>query len=152
MQLSRVKAVIAAAAALVAAMVGAAWSVWSDSKPATMDAADIKSVEKGRTLYAKECAACHGANLEGQPNWRFRAASGRMPAPPHDPSGHTWHHGDQVLFNITKYGPAAYPSGYVTDMPAFADRLSDHEIAAIIAYIKSTWPNEIQARQRQASH
>jgi len=149
---SKVKAGIAVGTLLVAIMLGTGWSTWSDSKPVTMDAADIKSVEKGRTLYARECASCHGASLEGQPNWRFRTANGRMPAPPHDPSGHTWHHGDQVLFNITKLGPAAYPSGYATDMPAFADRLSDHEIAAIIAYIKSTWPKDIQARQMQASH
>ncbi len=67
--------------------------------------------------------------------------NGRMPAPPHDESGHTWHHPDEVLFTITKYGlvPPYAPRGYQSDMPAFADRLSDDEIRAVLAYIESHW-------------
>jgi mono/diheme cytochrome c family protein len=72
-----------------------------------------------------------------------------MPAPPHDASGHTWHHPDSVLFRITKFGPAAYPEGFQTDMPAFEKTLSDSQIAAILAYIKSTWPPEVQRRQNR---
>jgi hypothetical protein len=48
--------------------------------------------------------ALPGANLEGQPNWKERQANGRLPAPPHDASGHTWHHPDAQLFGITKQG------------------------------------------------
>jgi len=59
-------------------------------------------VALGRGVYAAQCARCHGANLEGQPNWQERQANGMMPAPPHDPSGHTWHHPDAALFGITK--------------------------------------------------
>ena len=33
--------------------------------------------------------------------------SGRMPAPPHDASGHTWHHRDDVLFRLVKEGVTA---------------------------------------------
>lgn len=72
---------------------------------------EAAQVDTGRRLYAAHCAACHGANLEGQANWRTRLANGRLPAPPHDASGHTWHHSDQVLLDITKKGPAAYPAG-----------------------------------------
>jgi mono/diheme cytochrome c family protein len=95
----------------------------------------------GQRLYAQHCAACHGARLEGQPNWRQRMPNGRMPAPPHDESGHTWHHTDRVLFAITKHGlvPPYAPRGYESDMPAFADTLSDGEILAILAYISSHW-------------
>lgn len=112
-----------------------------------IDHTDQKQVERGRRLYAGSCASCHGASLEGQPNWQRRLPNGRMPAPPHDAAGHTWHHADSVLFAITKRGPAAYPEGHLTDMPAFGQRLSDSEIAAILAYIKSTWPPDIRARQ-----
>ncbi|UYN94520.1 MAG: cytochrome c [Enhydrobacter sp.] len=138
------------------AAVGVAAAVWyfgSDREAAaTMDPRDGRAVALGKQVYARECASCHGVNLEGQPDWRVRLANGRMPAPPHDVSGHTWHHSDRVLFDITKRGPAAYPAGYVTDMPAYAERLSDREIAAVIAYIKSTWPADILSRQQRATH
>ena len=96
----------------------------------------------GEKIYAQHCAACHGANLEGQPNWRERMANGRMPAPPHDESGHTWHHTDEVLFGITKQGlvPGKYaPPGYQSDMPAFGGTLSDAEIRAVLAFIQGHW-------------
>ena len=71
------------------------------------DAGDAKLVAEGRAVYAKHCAECHGAKLEGQPNWQTRNPGGTFPAPPHDPSGHTWHHPDRVLFAITKEAASA---------------------------------------------
>ena len=50
---------------------------------------DPAVVARGKTVYDQHCASCHGAKLEGQPDWRHRLPNGRMPAPPHDPSGHT---------------------------------------------------------------
>jgi mono/diheme cytochrome c family protein len=119
--------------------------------PPLIDHTNAQLVDMGRHLYATGCASCHGANLEGQENWAVRRPDGKLPAPPHDQSGHTWHHRDRVLFDITKRGPAAYPAGYATDMPAFGDRLSDQEIAAIVAYIKSTWPKDILERQQRSN-
>jgi mono/diheme cytochrome c family protein len=106
-----------------------------EPKPQTADLA------LGEKLYAQHCAACHGAKLEGQPDWRRRMPNGRMPAPPHDESGHTWHHTDSVLFGITKNGltPPYAPPNYESDMPAFAGKLSDEEIRAVLAYIESHW-------------
>lgn len=93
----------------------------------------------------QHCASCHGAKLEGQPNWQKKLPNGRFPAPPHDDSGHTWHHTDEVLFGITKHGPVPpyAPKGYETDMPAFAGKLSDDEIRAVLAYIASNWSGEV---------
>ncbi len=119
-------------------------------KPPIVDHTNARMVEIGRRIYTAECASCHGVNLEGQPNWQVRLANGKLPAPPHDPSGHTWHHSDKVLFDITKKGPASYPDGYQTDMPAFGGRLSGDQIAAVLAFIKSTWPTEILQRQPKA--
>ena len=84
--------------------------------------------------------------LEGQPNWRAKLPNGRMPAPPHDDSGHTWHHPDEVLFGITKHGlvPPYAPPGYESDMPGFAGKLSDQEIRAVLAYIASHWSSEVR--------
>ena len=96
-------------------------------------------IETGAEVYAESCASCHGAKLEGQPDWRRRNEDGRMPAPPHDDNGHTWHHADRDLFTITKRGVGAVVPGYESDMPGFEGSLSDEEIAAVLAYIKSNW-------------
>jgi mono/diheme cytochrome c family protein len=57
-----------------------------------------RDIVAGQSLYADSCASCHGANLEGQPNWQSPNADGVLPAPPHDRTGHTWHHDDELLF------------------------------------------------------
>ena len=116
------------------------------------DPTELSRVSQGNELYTEHCAACHGVNLEGEPNWTKRKANGALPAPPHDPSGHTWHHSDEVLLKLTKYGPRIFAGlDYVTDMPAYQNILSDDEILMIIAFIKSTWPAEIlDAQQRMA--
>lgn len=91
---------------------------------------------------------CHGANLEGQPDWMERKPNGRLPAPPHDVTGHTWHHPDQQLTLITKKGLSAVVPGYESDMPAFERVLTDEQIAAVLSFIQSTWPPDIRERQR----
>lgn len=114
------------------------------------DPENQEQVAHGAKVYAVACASCHGADLEGQPDWQVRKEDGRLPAPPHDESGHTWHHADKLLFEITKFGPAALVSGdYQSDMIPFEDSLTDEEIWASIAFIKSQWPEAI--RQRQAA-
>ena len=114
------------------------------------DVSNLQLVELGQQVYRTRCAACHGANLEGQPNWEQELPTGGRPAPPHDASGHTWHHDDQSLFTTVKYGgQATSPPGYKSNMPAFGDSLSDNEIWAVLAFIKSTWPPDIQAAQQQ---
>ena len=115
------------------------------------DPRDAARVARGSDVYAQHCSACHGAQLEGQPNWRYRLPTGRMPAPPHDESGHSWHHPDRVLFEITKNGlvPPLAPKDYASDMPAFGATLSDDEIWAVLAYIKSHWKaREVLAARR----
>jgi mono/diheme cytochrome c family protein len=115
-----------------------------DATRSWADSTDGALVARGEKLYIEHCAVCHGARLEGQPNWRSRSANGRLPAPPHDESGHTWHHADDVLFRITKHGlvPPYAPDGYESDMPAFAGRLADRDIWAVLAYIKSHWKSD----------
>lgn len=137
-------------AAAFAFLVGAiAVALWNEGKsPADPD--DGRQVAQGKGVYDGHCAACHGVKLEGQPNWRDKLPTGRMPAPPHDASGHTWHHPDAVLFGITKNGliPGRYaPPKYESDMPAFGGTLSDEEILAVLAFIKSSWPEKIRRAQ-----
>ncbi len=112
----------------------------------------VENSTEGRQLYLDNCAACHGETLEGQPQWRERLPNGRMPAPPHDETGHTWHHSDDQLFRITHDGVAAIVGGdYESDMPAFGDTMTDDEIWAVLDYIKSTWPGRERDYQAQRS-
>jgi mono/diheme cytochrome c family protein len=107
----------------------------------------------GAALYAEHCALCHGAALEGAPDWQSPGPDGIYPAPPHDATGHTWHHGDALLFDYVRRGGAAVladagVAGFNSGMPAFGDTLDDDDIRAVIDYIKSTWPEPIRAIQR----
>jgi mono/diheme cytochrome c family protein len=139
---------LGSALVLCAVAAAIAYRLWSQGGAGGSDADSPELVALGQKLYSKTCASCHGETLEGQPDWRIRQADGRLPAPPHDETGHTWHHPDDQLFAMTKFGPAAFAGldDYKTDMPAFEDVLSDEEIRAVLAYIKSTWPAEIRAR------
>jgi mono/diheme cytochrome c family protein len=118
--------------------------------PLRADPSNAAQIAVGQAVYAQHCAACHGANLEGQPDWQKRLPSGSFPAPPHDATGHTWHHPDQYLFETTKYGWQRFaPPGYQSVMQGFQDVLSDAEIWAVLAYIKSHWPPAIRAQQER---
>jgi mono/diheme cytochrome c family protein len=120
-----------------------------EEPPAT---ASVDQIGLGQELYAEYCSSCHGVELQGQPDWQTRRADGTLPAPPHDETGHTWHHPDQQLFAITKLGTAALVGpDYKTDMRGFGDVLNDAEIRAILAYIKSRWPEEIRRRQAEVT-
>ncbi len=135
----RLSPVLTALAGLAIAGASAA-----DQQPEGSDA------ERGGGLYAENCASCHGASLEGQPDWRTPDENGIMPAPPHDRTGHTWHHHDGMLFDYTKFGGQITlekmgVTGVTSGMPGYEDSLSDQDIWDILAFIKSNWP----ARERQ---
>ncbi len=134
------------------AVVALAWALpWLNDATTTSDAS-ATTFALGKKLYAERCASCHGSRLEGQADWKSPLPSGRLPAPPHDASGHTWHHSDGVLFRVTRDGPAAVVGGgYESDMPAFGNILSDEDILAVLAFIKSTWPERQRAYQAELS-
>lgn len=110
----------------------------------------------GARIYAENCASCHGANGEGQANWKTPDADGTLRAPPHDVTGHTWHHADSMLFDYSKYGGAAWLekngiTGVKSGMPAFKDILSDEEIRQVLGFIKSLWPEKPANYQKRLS-
>ena len=134
--------VLAGAAVLVAAVLR------DTASPLRLRPDDPEVVARGARIYTQHCASCHGARLEGQPDWRVRGPDGRLPAPPHDAGGHTWHHPDEMLFRITKFGVAraANLKDYASAMPAYEGVLADDEIVAVLSWIKSRWPAEIRVR------
>lgn len=162
MILHRFKSLRFAAAILALAGVAAAFFGWRSadllrSPVGLLRPDDTVMLKQGALIYQASCASCHGVKLEGQANWRERGPDGRLPAPPHDETGHTWHHPDDVLIQLTKEGvaKAAGLPDYVSNMPAFGDSLSDADIVAVLSWIKSQWPSEIRSQHdelnRQAS-
>jgi mono/diheme cytochrome c family protein len=118
-----------------------------------IDAGDADLVIEGRKVYEANCANCHGFGLEGQPDWDRRGPDGVLPAPPHNETGHTWHHPDAVLFATVKLGGQAFmPQGVLSGMPAYKDILDDREIEASLAYIKSRWPSKIRRKQEMRTN
>jgi mono/diheme cytochrome c family protein len=135
-------------------VVGGLGLAWADFAAPLTTAADFPvDIVAGKALYLKSCASYHGANLEGQDDWQSPGEDGRLKAPPHDETGHTWHHPDSLLFTYTKLGGketlAAQGMDFDSGMPGFGDQLSDPEIWNIIAYIKSTWPDRARTTQAE---
>ena len=116
------------------------------------DPDDGRLVAEGEKVYVQYCASCHGRELEGQRNWQTALPSGVFPAPPHDETGHTWHHSDRTLFEYTKFGGRGFVGeAGKSGMPGFGALLDDRQIWASLAYIKSTWPDEIRKHQARIS-
>lgn len=91
----------------------------------------------GQEIFASTCAACHGAGGEGVEDWMQRDEDGRLPPPPLNGEGHTWHHSDGVLYGIVSEGGLGLGSG--SNMPGFKDVLTREEIIAVLEYVKTLW-------------
>ncbi len=144
--------VCAALGGYIAGLLGYAY--FSPVATDRIDADSPALVASGRAVYAAHCAACHGAYLEGQPNWRRPGPDGRLPAPPHDESGHTWHHADAELIRVVQHGLVVgvdRPPGYQGNMPAFGQVLTQADIVAVLSFIKSTWSFDYRAWQERAN-
>ena len=140
---------LAISAALVLAA-PAGWLVLRE--PARIDPGDATQVARGAPIYAESCAACHGAQLQGEADWQTTNEDGTYRAPPHTEDGHTWHHADTLLFNYVKLGGAELfkdTPNYPSAMPGFGDTLSDRDIRDVLAFVKSNWPERAQAYQRE---
>ena len=92
----------------------------------------------GQAVYESNCASCHGPQGEGQPNWKEPGEDGKLPAPPHDSTGHTWHHPDGVLLKSIAQGSGMPNSA----MPVYEGQLTPDEMEATLAYIKTFWGKE----------
>ena len=111
-----------------------------------------ETITLGKAVYADNCASCHGENLEGEAEWKQQNEDSSFRSPPHTADGHTWHHADSVLIAAIKEGGARFEGvniGGSSNMPAFAETLTDEEITAVLAFIKSNWPEDVRGLQRQ---
>jgi mono/diheme cytochrome c family protein len=103
--------------------------------------------ESGQQLYNTNCLSCHGGPAGG--------SMSDMP-PRHNANGHTWHHPDCQLIDIVLNGSGEMGEMMrrmmgkpdTPSMPAFRDRLTEEEVRAILAYIRTWWTED--QRQTQA--
>ncbi len=91
----------------------------------------------GQEVFASTCALCHGSEGEGVDNWRVRDDDGRLPPPPLNGEGHTWHHSDGALYGIVSEGGLGI--GFGSNMPSFKDELSREEIISVLEFVKTLW-------------
>ena len=124
---------------------------------ASDDASTSAVLEEGREVYAATCAACHGAEGEGQPEWHVVKADGTLPAPPLNGDGHTWHHADGELYRVVSEGGQILEDpglDFKSAMPAFGEQLGHSEIVAVLTYLKSLWGDKtsrgLSIRESQA--
>ena len=113
---------------------------------------EARRIEAGRRIYQSQCASCHGPRAEGAPNWQQPDTQGELPAPPHDPQGHTWRHGDGMLYRIVRDGwRDPFNKTPRLTMPPFDQTLSHKEIRSVIDYLKTLWTAEQRRFQRRES-
>ncbi len=144
------RCVLISGAMLVAGIVGSLMVYAYGSREPEIDPGDEALVALGNSVYDVYCVDCHGAELQGAPNWGEPLPDGGLLPPPHDMSGHTWHHADAQLLAIVKQGgQSEAPADLSSNMPAFETILNDQQIAAVIAYIQSSWPAEVFGDRRR---
>lgn len=108
---------------------------------------DPDRVAYGGERYQQHCASCHRPDLSGDPDWKTPNDDDSFRPPPHDSSGHTWHHPDRVLIEIIRDG-SDFPQ---SRMPSFGDKLTDDDIEAILDFFKDNWGPEERAYQKQVT-
>ncbi len=125
---------------------------WADAGATPALSRGLDPITAGRAIYRQNCASCHGIHGEGAPNWERPDALGEMPPPPHNASGHTWKHGDGMLYRLVHDGwRDPFNKTNRLTMPSFGTQLTPLEIRSVIGYIKTMWTPEQSAFQRTES-
>ncbi len=103
------------------------------------DSAEL--IARGGELFTRRCAICHGNDLEGKSH---EIGSGERRRTVKVPSLRErrwrWLDPQTAISNIVKHGEKKHPlPSSEFKMPAFGIVLSDDDIAAVAAYLKSIW-------------
>lgn len=139
---------------------GIVWTLTAREYPPG-DPGDADQIELGKAVYGRDCARCHGDDLGGEFGWLRKENPGDLTeselelvlesiddkAPAHDGDSMTWRHSDEKIFSIIKDGPEIALAKKNSRMPGFQSRLEDHEIWAVVAFLKSHWMSSEEAAQ-----
>lgn len=125
--------------ALAAAWQAAYLPAAEADKPYNAEAAKLKNpvvsspetMEKGKALYRRHCASCHGAGGKGDGG---QALSGGEPS---DLTDDAWDTGstDGEIFVVIRDGLSA-------DMLAYKDKLKDEQMWQVVVYLRSLGPKQ----------
>lgn len=111
--------------------------LWSARVPHGGGSPAATGAPQGRALYDAHCAVCHGLTGKGdgpgarvirQPMRDFSDPAAMQPV------------ADQFLFDMIKNGSSQF--GRSNAMPAWGMKLSDREIRAVVAHIRSLAPGK----------
>ncbi|MAC82710.1 MAG: cytochrome C oxidase Cbb3 [Arcobacter sp.] len=97
-----------------------------------------EQVNFGKTVFANNCAVCHGYNAEKTINWKKTLPDSSYPPPPLNDKAHAWHHPKWQLMQIITEGGKPYDG----NMPPFKNKLTKKEKEATIAYFQSFWDDK----------
>jgi mono/diheme cytochrome c family protein len=89
----------------------------------------------GEQVYGNKCAACHQLTGQGLPGV-FPPLKGSPVVTAGDPTEHI----HAVLRGLS--GKTIGGVAYAAAMPAFADQLSNEEVAAVLSYERTSWGNQ----------
>jgi mono/diheme cytochrome c family protein len=113
-------------------------SAASSAAPAQSAGAQTGISTAGSSIYAANCASCHGANGQGAPGVFPPLAANSMV------TGDT-----KKLIHIVKYGLSGKidvaGKSYNGMMPAWSPQLSDGAISAVLTHIRLSWGNNAGA-------
>jgi len=101
-----------------------------------------EQLSRGKIIFAKNCAVCHGNNAEATPDWKTPNAQGHYPPPPLNGTAHAWHHPLSILVRTIYTGGA--PVG--GQMPAFKNQLNETDMVDVMAYFQSYWSDDVYQR------
>jgi copper transport protein len=96
-----------------------------------------QSIAIGRSLYAQNCAQCHGIKGDGR-----GPLADEMEVPPADFRIHVPFHSDEFFFNVIS-------NGLGDIMPAWSTQFSEEEIWHLINFLKSEYGIEAREKERR---
>lgn len=105
---------------LVLGIIASSYALATDAAP------NLKStyVADGAAIYQAKCSTCHGKDGRGIPNWRAKGQ------PDFTDAGWQKARSDAQIAETTKNGKGKF-------MPAFKAKLTDEEIAAVVARVRA---------------
>ncbi|HEY9133600.1 MAG TPA: c-type cytochrome [Dyella sp.] len=96
---------------------------------------DTKALaERGRDIYTKQCADCHGDDGKGK-NGIYPPLDGNASVT--EPTGAN---ATRVVL-LGGFAPSTQANPRPYSMPPFAQQLSDADVAAVVTYIRTAWSN-----------
>jgi len=108
----------------IAAATGALCLVALFGNPSAASSRTTTAAADGAAVFGSKCALCHGKGGEGLPNWKSKGQP--------DLTSADWQKSrtDAQISEVVKNGKGKY-------MPPFKAKLSDDEVNAVVAHVRS---------------